>query len=492
MTGADRKAAMEDLPGSDQRRAMRPRPATWVGALVAVLVAVTAGTWPASALAATLSQATGSQTAVCPQPVAESLSQIGLQQVPSTAQQPWPQQQLDPSRIWPLTTGSGVTVAVIDSGVDATYPALAGAVEPGGDVVQPGQPADYDCVGHGTVVAGIIAARPQQGTGFEGIAPGARILPVRQTESDQQEPNGAEILAQAIDYAVSRGAQVINISITTGGSTQTLAKAVRNALDRDVVIVAAAGNDGASSSTAKVYPADYPGVLAVGAVGQNGQPLSFSSPGALVVAPGSGIVGPNAAGTGLVTGQGTSFATAFVTGVAALVRSYLPGLTAAQVVQRIEATADHPAGKLPTPQLGWGEVDPYAAVTAVLPAAGASAAPGSARLPLPSRPSPAASQLPAVLIAAVSLTVVVVVLAAAAILPAARRRGWRPGTLFVIPNADGRSPRQAADSDRHLDPPGAAPSAVQGAAPGRLPGGGDGAEQLPFVRAAGQHDPAGP
>jgi hypothetical protein len=239
-----------------------------------------------------------------------------------------------------------------------------------------------------------------------------------------------------------------------------------------------------------VYPADYPGVLGVGAVGQDGQPLSFSSPGALVVAPGSAVVGPEAGGTGLVTGQGTSFATAFVSGVAALVRSYLPGLTAAQVVHRIEATADHPAAKLPSSRLGWGEVDPYAAVTAVLPAE-APAAPAPGRLPLPSRPHPAASQLPAVLIAAISLTVVAVVLAAAAVLPAGRRRRWRPGT-FGVPNADGAFARQTSDSDRHLNPPGAAPPAVQDAAPGRLPAGGDGAEQRPLVRAAGQHDPAGP
>jgi membrane-anchored mycosin MYCP len=481
---------MEDVPGGERRtaRGLGTRPAARTAATAAILatgIAGAAATWPASAQAAT----TASQTALCPQPVAESLSQIGLQPVPA-AQQPWAQQRLDPSRVWPLTTGAGVTVAVIDSGVDAAYPALTGAVEQGADMVQQGQPANYDCVGHGTLVAGIIAARPQPGTGFIGIAPGTRILPVRQTESDQQEPNGADILAQAINYAVSRGAQVINISITTSGTNQALAEAVRHALDHDVVIVAAAGNDGASPYTAKQYPAGYPGVLAVGAVGQDGQPLSFSSPGALVVAPGTDIVGPDAAGTGLVAGEGTSFATAFVSGVAALVRSYLPGLTAAQVVDRIEATADHPAGKLPGALLGWGEVDPYAAVTAVLPGE-TPATPGPARLPLPPRSRPAPSQLPAELTAAVSLTVIAVVLAAAAVLPAARRRGWRPGT-FGIPNGDLAFTRGQSDSDRRLNPPGAAPPAVQDSAPGRLPGGGDSAEQRPFVRAAGQHDPARP
>lgn len=476
MTRADRKAAMGEFADGDQRGGLRP--AAWAGLLLVVLAAGVAGTPPASA-----------QTVTCQQPIAVSLSEIGLQPV-QDARQPWAQRQLDPSRVWPLTTGSGVTVAVIDSGVDARQPALAGAVQQGADMVQPGLPADYDCVGHGTVVAGLIAARPLPGSAFAGIAPGATILPVRQTESDQQEANGAAFLASAIDYAVSGGAAVINISITTSGSTPALAAAVRYALDNNVVVVAAAGNDGAGASGAKVYPADYPGVLAVGAVGRDGQPLSFSSPGALVVAPGADIVGPRAGGDGLVTGQGTSFATAFVSGAAALVRSYLPGLTAAQVVRRIEATADHPAGKLPGPLLGWGEVDPYAAVTAVLPAQ-PPPAPGLARLPLPSRPRPPVSQLPAVLVAAACLAVVAVLLAAAVVLPAARRRGWRPG-IFGIPNGGVASPRRASDSAGHLDPPGAAAPAVQRAPAGRLAAGGDAAEQRPLIRAAGQHDPAGP
>jgi len=473
---------MEDLPGGERRRA------GWAGALAAALATALA-TVAIGAIG--VAQAARAQASLCSQPVAESLSQIGLQPVAESPNQPWAQRQLDPARVWPLTTGAGVTVAVIDSGVDAGYPALKGAVEQGADLVQPGQPADYDCVGHGTLVAGIIAARPRPGTGFVGIAPGATILPVRQTESDQQQPNGAGILAQAIDYAVSRGAQVINISITTSGTTPALADAVRRALDHDVVIVAAAGNDGASPYTAKEYPADYPGVLAVGAVGQDGQPLSFSSPGAAVVAPGTDIVGPDAAGTGLVAGEGTSFATAFVSGVAALVRSYLPALTAAQVVNRIEATADHPAGPLPSALLGWGEVDPYAAVTAVLPGR-PSAAPAPARLPVPPRPRPSPSQLPALLTAAISLTVIAVVLAAATVFPAARRRGWRPGTLVLIPNGSGVSAPDRSDSARHLNQPRAEPPAVQDAAPGGLPPGGDGAEQRPLLRTAGQHDPARP
>jgi len=433
-------------------------------AVAAVLV-----TWPASAPAVT------SAGALCPQPVAESLSSIGLQLAPGTSQ-PWAQRQLDPGRVWPLTRGTGVTVAVIDSGVDARNPALAGAVEPGADVVQPGQPADYDCIGHGTVVAGIIAARPRPGSAFQGIAPGAEILPVRQTQSDQQEAGGVRFLAQAINYAVSRGAEVINISITATSSTPALAAAVRNALDHDVVVVAAAGNDGTDLNAPKSYPAAFPGVLAVGAVGQDGQPLDFSAAGASVVAPGAEIVGPEAGGTGLVTGQGTSFATAFVSGVVALVRAYRPDLTAAQVVHRIEATADHPPGPLPDPRLGWGEIDPYAAVTAVLAPPSQPSSP-AARLPLPPRPGPAPGQLPAVLTAAAALAVAAAVLGVALVVPAGRRRRWRPGPWNSAGHLDAARRRPAA--------------AVQDAAPRGQPGGRHRAEQRTLVRAAGQHDPGG-
>jgi type VII secretion-associated serine protease mycosin len=371
-------------------------------------------------------------SASCSPPAAESESNLGLQplQPALVPQQPWAQQRLSPRRVWPLTTGAGVRVAVIDTGVDATNPQLSapGLVLEGDDVVQ-GGPANDDCVGHGTMVAGIIAAQPLPGVGMAGVAPGVQLLPVRQSESDQQT-NGAETLATAINSAVANGASVINISITTSGSDSDLAGAVSNALDRNVVVVAAAGNDGSGPNSPTLYPASYPGVLSVGAVGQNGQLLSFSSTGRVsVVAPGEGIVGPAAGGQGQLVGQGTSFATAFVTGVAALVRSYLPGLTAEQVVQRIEATADHQPSALPSLGLGWGEVDPYAAVTAVLPSSGPTAAARQAALaaPRPSRATGGDEGL-AMVIAIASVGCALLVVAVAALSPYGRRRGWRPGS----------------------------------------------------------------
>src|SRR5689334_6196233 len=122
---------------------------------------------------------------------------------------PWAQQRLDYERVWPLTRGSGVTVAVVDTGVQGSHPQLRGGVLPGIDVVNGGT-AETDCVGHGTLVAGLLAARPADGTGFAGVAPAATVLPVRVTNSQQ---GSAGPLATGIRRAVDAHAQVINVSI---------------------------------------------------------------------------------------------------------------------------------------------------------------------------------------------------------------------------------------------------------------------------------------
>jgi membrane-anchored mycosin MYCP len=344
---------------------------------------------------------------------------------------PWPQQRLDFQRVWPITEGAGITVAVVDTGVDAQQPFLRGAVLPGFDVINGGGAADTDCDGHGTFVAGIVAGRPVPGFGFAGVAPEATIVPVRQANSTTD--GTAQTLADGIRAAVDAHAQVINVSIVTAQPTLALAKAVHYAQAHDVVIVAAAGND-FSQGNAVQYPAGFPGVLAVGAVDSSGQRASFSEsgPDISVVAPGANLLGPGAGGVGLVTAAGgTSFAAPFVAGVAALVRSYHPGLTAAQVIQRIEVTADHPAGTLPDPGLGWGEVNPFAAVTAVLPGEQRGAvAPARSAVPAPVRPSQASGQARTVAVegAMAGALLAVLVLLAAGIVRRGRQRRWRPGT----------------------------------------------------------------
>lgn len=279
---------------------------------------------------------------------------------------PWAQQQLAPQRVWPLTTGGNVVVAVVDTGVDARSPQLAGHVLSGTDVVKSGGPGNTDCYGHGTFVAGIIAAAPSNGTAFTGVAPGVMILPVRVATSSEDVT--AASIADGIRAAVDQGARVINVSASTTSPNATLAAAVNYAESRDVVVVASAANS-AKNGDPVTYPASYPSVIAVGAVDSSGQRADFSQTGPYLglVAPGVNVESIGPGGPGQWQGSGTSYAAPFVSGVAALVRAYRPALTAAQVRHRLEATADHPAANLPDPEFGFGTVNPVAAVSAVLP-----------------------------------------------------------------------------------------------------------------------------
>jgi membrane-anchored mycosin MYCP len=255
---------------------------------------------------------------------------------------PWAQRALDWSSVWPLTEGRGVTVAVVDSGVDAS-PQLAGkvtAIDLTGTGFQ-----DCSGEGHGTAIAGIIAARVQaQGNPFEGVAPQARILSVK---VNSLQTSTVALLAEGIRDAALEGAQVINVSVTTNSNAPELASAVTFALRHGSVIVAAGGNDeGQENCRGPCYPASYPGVLSVGAVAQDGSLVSFSNPHShvAVTAPGVDITSTAPGGYSVNNLSGTSFATAFVSGVAALVRSRYPSLSVPEVVDRIEETADGSAG----------------------------------------------------------------------------------------------------------------------------------------------------
>jgi membrane-anchored mycosin MYCP len=339
---------------------------------------------------------------------------------------PWAQRALDWSSVWPLTEGRGITVAVVDSGVDAS-PQLAGKVT----AVDLTRTGFQDCSGegHGTAIAGIIAARVQaQGNPFEGVAPQARILSVK---VNNQETSTVALLAEGIRDAALEGAQVINVSVTTSSNAPELASAVTFALRHGSVIVAAGGNDeGQENCRGPCYPASYPGVLSVGAVAQDGSLVSFSNPHShvAVTAPGVGITSTAPGGYSVNNLSGTSFATAFVSGVAALVRSRYPSLSVPGVVDRIEQTADGSAG----PGTGDGLVDPLQAVTAILP-------PAAAQSPSPTpRPQPVAvdrapppdldAQRTALGVAAIALVLAGLVAVGAVVVREGRRRRWRPGS----------------------------------------------------------------
>jgi membrane-anchored mycosin MYCP len=340
---------------------------------------------------------------------------------------PWAQQRLALQRVWPMTTGTGVVVAVVDTGVDARTPQLAGRVLAGQDLTARG-PGNNDCYGHGTFVAGIIAAAEASGTKFAGVAPSVTILPIRVASS--ADGGSPDVMAAGIRQAVAAGATVINVSASTNAPNANLAAAISDAVANNVVVVAAAGND-QQTGDPRPYPAAYPGVLAVGAVDAGGALADFSQTGSYLglTAPGVNVVSIGPGGPGHWEASGTSYAAPFVSGVAALVRAYRPRLTAAEVVHRLEATAIRPAASVPDPGFGWGMVDPLAAVTQVLPEEGA----GGARVLAPPNASAAghaAADERGPLVVVAALFVVAGVGGLALLVTRMGWRGWRPARVL--------------------------------------------------------------
>jgi len=337
---------------------------------------------------------------------------------------------IDLQSIWRLSRGRGQTVAVIDTGV-ARHRLLPHLV-PGGDYVSAGD-GTQDCDGHGTVVAGIIGAAQVDvaGRSFGGLAPDAAIMGIRQSSNAFRRTSDpassgvgdVETLAMAVRTAADAGATVINISsvaclpasdeIGDGALGAALAYAVDV---RNVVVVAAAGNVGGPGQCHEQNPPSDPArpgvpdwdavkvvaspswyddyVLTVASVDLNGRPSTFSlaGPWVDVAAPGEAVVSLDPDGEGLIDTasgsdeplsiSGTSYAAPVVTGIAALVRSREPQLTARQVMQRIEDTARHPAAGWDS-RVGRGTVDALAAISAD--------GPGKSRsTPLATPPAPAA------------------------------------------------------------------------------------------------------
>ena len=281
-----------------------------------------------------------------------------------------------------ISQGAGVTVAVIDTGV-ADHPDLAGNVLDGIDTVAGGKGNGRgDNSGHGTGMAGIIAAHGH-GTGSRdgalGIAPKAKILPIR-VATATLEPVDKPI-AEGIRWAMAHGAKIINMSIDRG-DIETL-RAVNEARAAGVLIFAAAGNT-TDNDTAVSSPARYPWAVAVAGIDQKGNhaPTSVVGTEVEIAAPSVKIVSTNK-GNIWRNGTGTSDATAIASGVAALVWSKYPDLSAQEVLHRIEATATDKGAAGRDPQYGFGVIDPVKALTAEV-APLASATPSKSASPLPS------------------------------------------------------------------------------------------------------------
>ncbi|MCO8273177.1 S8 family peptidase [Actinoplanes sp. TRM 88003] len=307
-------------------------------------------------------------------------------------------QQWDFSKIrvadaWTKSTGAGVTVAVLDTGVDAQHPDLAANVLTGFDATTDKAGVSTDANGHGTHVAGTIAAVTGNGKGISAVAPNTKILPVRVLAANGS--GNMSDVAEGIVWAADHGATVINMSLGSTSKVTAVTNAITYARSKGVTIVAAAGNERAKNSPTS-YPAADAGVIAVAATDSSDKVATYSNAGAYVdvAAPGSGILStyPTALGgkTGYATMNGTSMASPHVAAVVALLEAYQPTLTPDQIETTLKNTAVDLGAKGRDDDFGAGRIDPVAALTALTPATTAPTSPATTS-PTPSATKPATS-----------------------------------------------------------------------------------------------------
>jgi type VII secretion-associated serine protease mycosin len=273
---------------------------------------------------------------------------------------------------WPLSNGAGVKVAVIDTGVLGTHEDLAGSVIAGIDLASdaatydPAHNGEVDPAGHGTHVAGIIAAHANNGLGIAGAAPGVKIMPVRVL--DASGSGSSSDVAQGIIWAADHGARVINLSLG-GGPSPGMEAAMQYARARQVLTFAAAGNSYQDGNQAS-YPAAYPEAVAVAAIDSGLHHASFSNTGAYVdiAAPGDLIWSSYGQGRSqYALMSGTSMATPYATATAALVIGEKPSISANDLVHALEASATDLGAPGRDNTFGYGLINPRAALLAASP-----------------------------------------------------------------------------------------------------------------------------
>ncbi|MGI5398633.1 type VII secretion-associated serine protease mycosin [Streptomyces sp. CA-135486] len=302
---------------------------------------------------------------------------VGIAATPAHAEtirdQQWHLDTMHADEMWRTSTGKGVTVAVIDSGVDDRLPDLHGQVLPGLDLSkQPGdENSDYE--GHGSGMAAMIAGTGKRpgGKGSFGLAPGAKILPIRMPKGNEGTKLGFNpelwnsSLSKGIRHASDSGARVINISLASNEETSDeVAEAVKYALGKGSLIFAGVGNDGEKGNPV-MYPAAVPGVVGVAAFDRNGRTTNESERGPQVdlVAPGEDIFAACPGGTQICKSHGTSDATALTSASAALIWSKYPQWTNNQVLRVLINTAGKAkSGKARTDAGGYGAVRPRIAL----------------------------------------------------------------------------------------------------------------------------------
>ncbi|MEU1214365.1 type VII secretion-associated serine protease mycosin [Streptomyces sp. NPDC005790] len=291
----------------------------------------------------------------------------------SARSEQWHLDAMKAEEMWETSTGEGITVAVIDSGVDATNPDLRGRVLSGLNL-EPEVPGNEleDYSGHGTGMAGLIAGtgKAEGGYGAFGLAPGVKILPIRMPDATKAANRDAahvrfhENIPKAIRYAVEHDAKVINISLGVTAESPQLEDAVKYALSAGALVFAAAGNSGDGANSIE-YPAGTPGVVGVGAIGQDLQRTEESQFGPQVdlAAPGEEMIHACGEATGFCESHGTSDATALASASAALIWSKYPDWTNNQVLRVLLNTAGGPTtGEERVDDIGHGIVRPRIAL----------------------------------------------------------------------------------------------------------------------------------
>ncbi|GGV32993.1 type VII secretion-associated serine protease [Streptomyces griseoflavus] len=308
---------------------------------------------------------------------------VGVAATPAHAQSvrsmQWHLDAMQAEEMWKRSTGKGITVAVIDSGVDDTLADLRGQVLEGKDYSEQRGDENTDIADHGTSTAALIAATGARGAeqGSYGLAPGAKILPIRMrysTENYGQVDSKAQysrVLTQAIRYAADSEAQIINVSMGNSDApgrrnvgTVELESAVRYAISKGKLIFAAVGNSG-DKSNLEEYPAATPGVVGVGGTDEDGKVLKESQRGPQVdlAAPGGDIVNACAGRTQICKGSGTSASAALASASAALIWAQHPDWTNHQVLRVMLNTAGKAkSGEKRTDSLGYGIVRPRIAL----------------------------------------------------------------------------------------------------------------------------------
>ncbi|MFE5481998.1 type VII secretion-associated serine protease mycosin [Streptomyces sp. NPDC056527] len=304
---------------------------------------------------------------------------VGIASVPAHAEtvrsRQWHLDAMKADEIWKLSTGKGITVAVIDSGVDKQNPDLTGQVLDGKNLA-PEESGDEhtDSTGHGTGMAGLIAGtgKANGGDGAFGLAPGVKILPIRMPNAlknggSKQDADDAfnKKMPVAIRYAADSGAKVINISMGVDDASQQVTDAVTYALGKGALVFASVGNS-ADKTNEVEYPAATPGAVGVGSVDKNLERVKSSQYGAQVdlVAPGDKMLHACGGKTGLCETGGTSDATAIASASAALIWSKHPEWTNNQVLRVMLNTINPPEGnEKRNDQFGYGAIRPLRALT---------------------------------------------------------------------------------------------------------------------------------